>query len=149
MSPRGTRRGFTLIEVVVVLVLLGVVAGVTVPAFRNTAAGGPRAEVTGEVLRLLEGARSTALDRATATRLMLDARSGSYRVEAESAGQRVSIRNGRILLPAGVGLEGGPGWLPARFTSTGTAVMDTIAVVGPDGATRISVDRWTGVPHAE
>ena len=147
---RGFRTaGFTLIEVVVVLVLLGVVAGVTVPAFRNTALGGPRAEVTGEVLRLLEGARSTALDRATVIRLTLDPRTGSYRIEADSAGYRVSIREGRLSLPAGVTLEGGADWLAARYTPTGTAVTDTIAIVGTGGTTRISVDRWTGVPRAQ
>ena len=147
---RGFRNGgFTLIEVVVVLVLLGVVASVTVPAFRNAASGGPRVEVTGEVLRLLEGARSTALDRATVTRLMLDPRSGSYRVEADSIGNRVTSREGRLTLPAGVALEGGPGWATACFTATGMAVADTITVVGPDGASRISVDRWSGVPRAQ
>ena len=147
---RGFRNGgFTLIEVVVVLVLLGVVASVTVPAFRNAASGGPRVEVTGEVLRLLEGARSTALDRATVTRLMLDPRSGSYRIEADSVGYRVSILEGRLSLPAGARLESGAGWLVARFTPTGTSVTDTIAVAGPDGTTRISVDRWTGVPRAQ
>lgn len=148
MNSRST-RGFTLIEVVVVLVLLGIVAGVTVPAFRNTALGGPRAAVTGEVLRLLEGARSTALDRAAVTRLMLDPRTGNYQIEGDSVGYRVSIREGRLSLPAGVRLEGGAGWLVARFTPTGTAVTDTIAVTGPDGTTRISVDRWTGVPRAQ
>ncbi len=141
--------GFTLIEVVVVLVLLGVVAGVTVPAFRDATARGPRAEVTGEVLRLLEGARATALDRATVTRLMLDPRTGSYRIETDSMGHRVSLREGRLTLPAGVTLEGGPGWVAARFTATGTAVADSIVVRGSDGATSIGVDTWTGLPHAE
>lgn len=132
-----------------VLVLLGVVAGVTVPAFRNAAGGGPRTEVTGEVLRLLDGARSTALDRATIIRLMLDPRTGSYQVGTDSLGYRVSIRDGRLILPAGVRFEGGAEWLVARFTPTGTAVTDTIVIVGPDGTSRISADRWTGVPHAE
>lgn len=144
-----TSSGFTLIEVVVVLVLLGVVAGVTVPAFRNAAAGGPRAEVTSEVLRLLDGARSTALDRATGTRLMLDPRTGRYRLEADSFGHRVSIQEGRLTLPADARLEGGAGWLVARFTPAGTGVTDTIAVVGQDGSSHVTVDRWTGVPHAE
>jgi len=141
--------GFTLIEVVVVLVLLGVVAGVTVPAFRSAASGGPRAEVTGDVLRLLEVARSAALDRATVTRLMLDPRTGNYRIETDSMGHRVSLREGRLTLPAGVTLEGGPGWAAARFTATGTAVADSIVVRGSGGVTHIGVDTWTGLPRAD
>jgi len=143
------RAGFTLIEVVVVLVLLGVVAGVTLPAFMRPDAGGPRAEVTSELLRLLESARATALERATTTCLVLDPASGSYRVEGDSAGQAVVVREGRVQLPANVTLMSDRSRVQFRFSSSGVAIAESLVVRGPDGASRVVVDRWTGLTRVE
>lgn len=143
------RLGFTLIEVVVVLVLLGLVAGVTAPAFRDSASTGAGGQVAREVVSLLERARTTALERGTAVRVVLDPVTGGYTVAADSAGGVVPVREGRVTLPAGVTLVTATLRYTASFGATAVAGADTLRIRGTDGETRLTVNRWTGTARAE
>lgn len=60
-SPHGHRRAFTLLELLVVLVLLGVSAGVVLPAFRLPPPASPEAPIV--------RARALAVRRGEAVRL--------------------------------------------------------------------------------
>ena len=90
---RIARRGFTLIEVVVVLVLVGLVFGLVTPRFLAPA---PARE--GGVHRVVEAARRAAIRRAGAVTLSLDAE-GGWNVEAAGEPGSAPLLAGRLDSP--------------------------------------------------
>ncbi len=73
--PATWRQGFTLLEVLVVLILLGIGFALAVPAFIT-----PRAGSNNEVQRVIDGARRVAVRRAEALTVWFDA-SGNWVVD--------------------------------------------------------------------
>jgi general secretion pathway protein H len=135
-----TRRGFTLVEVVVVLVILAVTAAAVAPALLSPAPRGPEAAAA-EVVRLLSSARRLAVDRAQPVSLALNPTAGTWRAVAEPAGD--SLGAGTLALPEGVTLtaEG-----PARFVfhPMGGATGGWLTLSDGARTARVQVDRWTG-----
>lgn len=60
------QSGFTLIELMVVLILVGIVAGIGIPAFQGTIQNGRITQATNSMLGLLQLARSEAVTRRAA-----------------------------------------------------------------------------------
>ena len=75
------RRGFTLVEMLVVLVLLGLAAALVAPAFTNTPA-----KRTTELVELIGAARDAAVRRGEVVSLHVE-RSGAWQVEGVAAGK--------------------------------------------------------------
>ena len=72
-----TRRGFSLIEMLVVIVMIGLLTAILVPRFRMS----PRSKVRAaadEMVRDLELVRSRALSTRTWTRMRFDTGAGTY-----------------------------------------------------------------------
>lgn len=111
---RVLRAGYTLIEVVVVVVLLGLSAALAVPMLVS-----PRDGASG-VERLIARARETALQRGEVVYLRVEP-SGEWRMEAggvtERAGLAGSLARGRI-----VPLANAP--LTLRVAPTGSCAFD-------------------------
>lgn len=83
LSTRDPKRGFTLIEVLMVIVILGVAALIVVP-MASPAAG---LQVTGATLQLasdLEYARSMAISRGQTYKVVFDPDNRTYEVEDAS-----------------------------------------------------------------
>lgn len=146
-AGRRLGKGFTLIEVVVVLTLLGIMAAVVVPAVRELSARSPSAEAAEPVLALIRSTRSAALSRAGRVTLRLDPSRATYRVESDSDGTTIILQQGTLPLPTGATLTGDQPRLVLNFHRDGTANGDSIAVVTRDDAVMISVNRWSGEPH--
>jgi prepilin-type N-terminal cleavage/methylation domain-containing protein len=135
-------RGFTLAEIVVVLALLGIIAGVALPAFARLDASDDATRAAEEVLRVLQGARQAALERAAATAVLVEPASGRYWVTfGDSAAGTVT---GTFTPPAGVTLVGPEPRARVLFLPTGTAVADSLFLRGPTRTAVVAVDRWTG-----
>lgn len=83
--------GYTLIEIIVAITIMGVCALVAVPSWREPAAAGARREAA--VQQLMRDARELALVRASAVGLVIDP--GSCRYELTIANQD-SVASGRI-----------------------------------------------------
>ena len=83
-SRRAHRRGFTLIELVVVMLLLGLTTFMVMPAFQNLLEGRLTREANrlAGVIRLL---RNEAVLEGLTFRVMLDMSAGSYWVEQRGA----------------------------------------------------------------
>lgn len=91
--------GFTLVELVVVVAIVAVLAGMTVPRLASVTAGQAR-EDAARLLASARLARDHAATRRTRTRLMLDAEQGPFAVACEGTGEQA----GRFVpLPGGLG----------------------------------------------
>lgn len=143
--PARGRRGFTLLEVIVVVALLGVVAGVTLPALAGSPEATARGTVVAGLLSLLEQTRRIALERGTRSQLHLDPATGSYVVTVGGGRTCASAAEGRLQVPSGTTIHGPDGGYVGVFGPTGIAVAESLAVTAGGQTDVILVDPWTGV----
>ncbi len=78
-------RGFTLIEVVVVVLVLGIVAAVTVPAFQRLDGRDELATAADQVAGVLRSARLTSLERGAPVEVIVNPSQRRYWVWEGSA----------------------------------------------------------------
>ena len=145
--PSG-RCGFTLAELVVVLVILSVVAATVIPALRIAAPDALSVGAT-EVSRLLLGAERTALEVGAPVRLTLNPTTRAYVVERVSDTAIGVLGAGWLDFPAGVELSDQRPSIRVEFGRTGPAAHDSL-VLRAGAATRvIQVDAWIGSSRDE
>src|SRR5256885_2775533 len=88
MSSRGTsnfgrrRGGFTLLELVFVLLLLSVIASIVVPPMRNFARGRKLSDAARDVVSATNYARSQAISEGTTYRLYFDLNNRQFWLES-------------------------------------------------------------------
>jgi len=138
------RRGFTLAEMLIVIVILGITAAAVVPAIARTVTVDEVTQVTRRIELILNAARTRALEQATSIAVTLAPESGRYWVRDRD---RV-LDSGTIALDPGVTLWSTAVRPNVLFSSLGSAQGDSIFVRGPTGAAAIRLDPWTGVLHA-
>lgn len=88
------RRGFTLVELLVVLVLMGLAFGLVAPALRT-----PDPPEESALAPLVRAGRAAAIRRGEAT-LLVVARDGSWRVQARASDGEPPLATGRVPPPA-------------------------------------------------
>jgi general secretion pathway protein H len=142
-----SQSGFTLLELVVVLVIVGMLSAVTIPAFSAGPPDDPAAVGASEVVSLLRTARSRALTHAQSVTLRIDARARMFTLATETDDSIEQIAEGIITLPQGTTLGATASSALFRFAATGAARGDTLFVRGDGPAVAVWVDRWTGAPH--
>jgi prepilin-type N-terminal cleavage/methylation domain-containing protein len=118
--PLGRRRAFTLLELLVVLVLLGLSAAVVVPSFRLPAATAPESAL----LR----ARALAVRRGESVRLATD-RDGRWLVVA------TADTEGTILLA-------GDGGAASASGAAGSVVISALGLCQPEGHSAAGTPAW-------
>jgi prepilin-type N-terminal cleavage/methylation domain-containing protein len=137
-----TRRAFTLLETVVVLVILGVLAAGVAPAvLRESVAREPLAASADTVARLLERARRAAVEGAGPVELTIDPARGWW--WARGAGVDTG---GGLGLHAGVRVVGGAR-LHARFDPRGPATGDAVELRAGVRTLTVRVEPWTAKAH--
>lgn len=141
----GTRPGISLVEVLVVLIILGILAGTVAPAFRNEVVIDDRETATREIRQTVERARRTAIDRGAPVKLILDAAGARYWVVAARVGADSIVAAGSIPLPPGFHLQSAAPRVAVRFAPTGELSHgDAIVLYGSGGATVITRAGWKG-----
>ena len=141
---RFSRAGFTLVEVVVVLAIMGVLAAVTAPAFLAPRAADEPAAAAAETRRVLERARSTALARGAVVTVTIDPRTARYRVELERADDRELVADSAIAMAPGTAVATTAPRLRLRIEPTGAAWGDSVVIIAGSRAAIVSADRWSG-----
>ncbi|HEU4455789.1 MAG TPA: GspH/FimT family protein [Longimicrobium sp.] len=142
----GSRSGFTLVEIVVVLMMLAIAAAVAVPAFRPPAerSAGAAARALRE---LYADARNQAARRGVAVVVELTTATGEWRLAAdpEDGTAPRTLAVGTLPLPAEGRLAGGrEGVARAAFSPLGRARADRVTITEGEVRHEVSVDGWTG-----
>lgn len=141
-------RGFTLVEVLVVLVILGIGAAVVVPALPRIAEEDPLARSAEEVTLLLRRARRTALERGAPVALTVDTQASRYWVEIYEKMEWRPLVEDQVVLSPGVSLTAETGRARLVFRPDGSAQGDPLGVRDGGRGTRIAVDLWLGDARA-
>lgn len=141
---RRATPGFTLIELVVVLAIIGVAATVVAPAFRRPA---PDVRTTTDaIVALYAGASRVAAVRRVPVTVAIEMASGRFTTltDPPPGTARDTIGGGTLPLPPGARLEGGrEGWALASFDAHGNARGPNIEIYQEQQNYEVRVDPWT------
>jgi prepilin-type N-terminal cleavage/methylation domain-containing protein len=141
---RGAAPGFTLIELIVVLAIIGVAATVVAPAFKRP---GRDARTTSDAIATVyAGASRAATVRRMPVTVAIETASGQFTTLTEPAPgtPRDTIESGVLPLAAGARLSGGrDGWVLASFDAHGNARGPTIDIIQQQEHHEVRLDPWT------
>jgi type II secretion system protein H len=140
------KRGFTLVEILVVLAILGITAAAVVPALARATAEDDLTRAARTLERVVVAARATALERATTVGVTLVPESGRYWVRLPDG---TTIDSGTIALDQGTRIHSAVPRPQFRFGPLGTADGDSLLLLAATGAQALVLDRWTGGVRVE
>jgi prepilin-type N-terminal cleavage/methylation domain-containing protein len=144
---RSDSRGFTLVEVVIVLVLLAIAAGVAVPALLEmTRESRGSRRTADEIGTLLQRTRRTALDRGTAVTLTLSPVDGRYWVSTSEWPDDQPVAAGALELDPGVRVLSAAPRVRFRFDAAGRGAGDPVLVEDAGPGVIVGLAPWTGEP---
>lgn len=143
MIRMRARRGFTLMEMAVVLVIMAVAASVVVPALSRLGDGKP--ETAGDQLvALLKQARNFAIERNYVVTVRIDPVTSRYRVDTTGTNGMGVMIDTTFTLGDAETLETPLDRLQYTFKPTGAVMGDTVVVRGIGTTNVLFVDTWTG-----
>lgn len=144
---RVDRSGFTLIEIVVVLTILGVVGAAVVPQMVLESRNGARASVR-EIVSAYRTARGLAAARGMPATVAVELNTGRYwvYVEPTATTSADTVRQGTVPLDGSSALRGGDGrWVVTGFDPFGRSRSErgSITVSTSKERYEIRADPWT------
>jgi type II secretion system protein H len=142
------RVGFTLVEMLIVIVILAIVSAVTVPALRST----PDDDLTASanaLTTLMQRSRQTAVERGQSVTLVVDAENARYWATVERTGVPDSVVSyGPVDLTSGATLTSDEPRSRYVFVPSGAASGSPLTVRLDSRAAVITLNQWTGDAHA-
>jgi prepilin-type N-terminal cleavage/methylation domain-containing protein len=145
---RGGRaaQGFSLLELVVVLTILGITAAAVVPALRNGTEQTRDSATAAEIVRVLALAHAAALQRSADVIVTLDPASGRFAVQVWDRSGPHPLAEGIVAIPQGATLLGAEPRLHFRFSTSGVPGSDSVIVRVNDSESIVGVTPWIGEP---
>lgn len=141
------RRGFTLVELIVVLTILAVTTGLAIPAFRRWVEEDDLTVATRRIEALFRMARDSAIRSGSTVTLVLDsATAHAWLIPSAGDGSEVEpIQGGDAVdLPQSVTLRLSKTRARFRFTAGGAVFGDSLWLTTPYESRVITLDPWTG-----
>lgn len=119
--PCGKQReaGFTLIELMIIVTMLGIFSMIAVPSFTKFIADNRTQSLNNEMLSLLQFARSTAVERRILVRVCKE--EGQWTVKTECLDSSDTLRS--LSLPNGASISSSAEELTFRYNGTGTEAV--------------------------
>jgi general secretion pathway protein H len=146
---RRARRGFTLVEVIVVLIVLAIVGAIAVPELlRAMEVGADDGEVA-PLTALLREARGVSVEHSVVVRMVVDPEGARYRADSSGVFGAGLLHEGTVDLESGVQMQSDSARLYFTFRPDGRVFGDTVIVNGRWGSSMVTVDRWTGAIRVE
>lgn len=143
------RRGFTLVEMLVVIVILAIVSAVTIPAFRSNS-DDQLANAVRVITTLMQRSRQTAIERGENVTLVVDAEHARYWAVVHGTSRADSVVSyGAIEMSSGATLSSDALRSRFLFEPSGSASGPSLVVKVDSRAAVIALDRWTGDAHAQ
>lgn len=143
LHSRRARRGFTLMEMGVCLVIMAVAAAVVTPAISRLGEGKP--ETGGDKLvRLLKQARNLAIERNYQVTVRIDPVSSRFRVDTTGSRGTGVLADSTLDLGDSESLETELDRLQYTFQRTGAVMGDSVMVRGIGINSMLTIDAWTG-----
>jgi prepilin-type N-terminal cleavage/methylation domain-containing protein len=135
MTIRRDRTGVTLIEMVVVMALIGIMAGVVAPSIVSPERGMTSESALDRVEALLRFAKATAIDRARRVNLVIDPATSRFWLDLPDTA-------GDLALPEGATLLSSARRVHIQLEPTGKAAMsDALFVRQGESTTAVRADR--------
>lgn len=135
-ADRASRQaGFTLIELMIIVTLMGIFAMIAVPSFTQFIANNRTQSLNNETVALLQFARSTAVERRTLIKVCPGEEKWS--VKEDCLASTKALRT--MELPAGSTIDISANELTFRYNGTGTAASLFICR-GDDAANGYSIE---------
>src|SRR3954451_5735592 len=89
----GKARGFTLLELILVMAIIAIVAAITVPSFRTFAIGRNSQNTASDIIGLTNYARTQAASEGRVYRLNFDTTNGAFWLTAKYGGAFIGPSN--------------------------------------------------------
>ena len=144
-----SRDGFTLIEMIVVLIVVAIIAGLTAPALMRLGETSEDTSDAAPLAALLRGARREAIERGATVTVVLDPEEARYRADTSSPRGAGLLKQGQLSLGDGVVLESDSLRVRFTFRPDGSVLGDTLTIRGRWESSRLSIDQWTGAIHVD
>jgi prepilin-type N-terminal cleavage/methylation domain-containing protein len=135
------RRGFTLLELILVMGLVGILLGLAAPSLQNFMKSRRTADAAAQVLAMTRAASTRSMSEGAVFRLNIDPRNSTYWLTQQDAGVFVDLNNefgGQLTLPEGttISMKAAADKAPRtyiEFYPSGRTEAATIELVGPNG----------------
>jgi prepilin-type N-terminal cleavage/methylation domain-containing protein len=140
------RGGFTIIELVVVLVLIGIIGSVVVPAMVQSGTFDTARTVAAPLVQVLRSAQKTAADKNVPVTVTIDPATGDYQIDGvreDTLAADVSSR-GTIQFMDRTRFVTALDRLQVTFDPAGRNMSDSLVVENSDHAAVVNVNPWTG-----
>ena len=125
--PNARKRGFTLMEMSVIITLIALFAAMIVPALAHWRAGDEYRAFPGKLIRLIGQAKLDAISSHTSRSIGYDETTGEFRLFWQDAQSSQEQEGGRVAMPDGVTMG------RLVYLNSDTAPQDWRITFYPDG----------------
>lgn len=142
-APSEPRQGFSLVELMVVLAIVGLTTGLALPAVASAFGAGTETDITEELATLLRSTHRMSIIRGSTIELYIDPSSGRWWIRDRRDPERMA--HGRLELDAGARLRASSARVGYIFSPRGPVRSEPVTATTTTGRTVIlSIDPWTG-----
>jgi Tfp pilus assembly protein FimT len=137
------RRGFTLLEMAIILALMAVSAALVIPAYTDMGLT-PPVLPGNALLVLLRDARRVAIGQSLTVAVRIDPSTNYFRVDTTGISGTGLLADGTLEIGAYESLKTDLPRLQYVFRPSGAALGDTVTVQGNSLTAVLAVDAWSG-----